>query len=35
LAAVTIAKRLLASGVIIVSRIALTDVIRHIIKKFR
>jgi hypothetical protein len=35
LAAVTITKRLLASGVIIVSRIALTDVIRHIIKKFR
>jgi len=35
LAAVTIAKRLLASGVIIVSRIALTDVIRHIIKKLK
>ena len=35
LAAVTITKRLLASGVIIVSRIALTDVIRHIIKKLK
>jgi len=35
LAAVTIAKRLLSSGVIIVSRIALTDVIRHIIKKLK
>jgi hypothetical protein len=35
LVAVTIAKRLLASGVIIVSRIALTDVIRHIIKKLK